>query len=243
MSDRRRKRPLVNRELFTQVGADSGALTMLAVVAHRFCEAGDYVGAVMRGEEEVGSFRLRADESSPATQVDIDLASLGPGPRRGDPECDCRAEDSDPIFVVNPSGYALFHVSGGPGGHWVRVGRMREGEDIAFDSHHLDDEDLFMLTLIRPGTYSVRNTLTKAQGEIVVPFPKPAKEPYRQPAPIEITCAGKSFRPARTKVQAGQGVVWRFKGPARIQLELVKPDDGPTKRQPKRTRPERKRST
>jgi hypothetical protein len=243
MSDRRRKQPLVNRELFAQVGADSGALTMLAVVAHRFCEAGDYVGAVMRGEEEVGSFRLRADESSPATQVDIDLAALGPAPRRGDPGCDCGAEDSDPVLVVNPSGYALFHVSGGPGGYWVRVGRASEGEGAAFDSTRLDGEDLFMLTLLRPGTYSMRNTLTKAQGEIVVPYPKPANGPYRQPAPVEIDCGGKSFRPSRAKVQAGQGAVWRFEDPARIQLELVKPDDGPTKRQPKRTRPERKRST
>jgi hypothetical protein len=231
MSDRRRKRALVNRELLTQVGADSGALTMLATVAHRFREPGDYVGAVMRGEEEVGSFRLRADGSSPAMQVNVDLAALGPEPRRGEDDCACRSEDGNSGFVVNPSGYALFHVSRGTGGYWVRVGRGGEEKESAFDSTRLVDEDLFMLTLIRPGTYSMRNAASKASGEIVVPYPKPAKELYRPPAAVDIACTDKAFRPARPKVHPGQGVVWRFTTPGRIELDLIKPDDGPKGRQ------------
>jgi hypothetical protein len=234
MSGRRARRALVNRELFTQVGADSGALTMPAAVAHRFCEPGDYLGVVTREEEEVGSFRLRADESSPAMQVDVDLAAFGPGRAAPKPDCDCRAENPHQAFVVHPSGYAVFHVSHGPGGFRVRVGRPRgEEAEPAFDSARLEGEDLFMLTMIRPGTYSMHNSLTGARGEIVVPYPEPAKRPYRPPAAAEIGSSEKSFRPARAKVKPAQGVVWRFKSPGRIELDLVKPQDSPKARRSK----------
>ena len=234
MSDRRGRQPLVNRELFTQVGADSGALTMLAAIAHRFGEPGDYLGVVMREDVEVGSFRLRSDESSPARQVDIDLAAFGPGPAQPDPDCDCQAEDPHRTFVVHPSGYAVFHVSRGPGGFRVRVGRPRQEEaEPEFDSACLEGEDMFMLTMIRPGTYSMQNSLTGARGEIVVPYPEPAKGPYRPPAPVEIGSSEKAFRPTRAKVQPAQGVVWRFKSPGRIELDLVKPQDSPKGRRAK----------
>lgn len=231
MSDRRK--PLVNQALFTQAGADSGALTVLAAIAHPFREPGDYLGVVTRDEEEVGSFRLRSDESSPAQQVDIDLAAFGPGPAPPDPDCGCQEEDRRD-FVVHPSGYAVFHVSRGAGGFQVRVGRPRGKEtEPEFDSACLEGEDLFMLTLIRPGTYSMRNGMTGAKGEIVVSYPEPPKGPYRPPAPVEISSSEKAFRPARAKVQPAQGVVWRFKAPGRVELDLVKPQDAPKARRAK----------
>lgn len=232
MSDRRRERPLVNHELFTQLGADSGSLTMLAAAAHRFPEPGEYVGVVTRGKEEVGSFRIRSDESSPAMQVNVDLAGLGPEPRRGEDDCDCGPEHAGSPFVVNPSGYALFHVSRGAGGYRVRVGKLGAKREAAFDSARLAGEDLFMLTLVRPGTYVMRNAIAKTRGEIVVPYPKPTKKPRREQAPVEIGCTEEAFRPAQAKVQSAQGVVWRFSAPGHIQVELVKPDDGPKRRYP-----------
>jgi hypothetical protein len=237
MSGRRAKRPLVNRELFAQVGTDSSALTVLAAAAHRCREPGDYQGVVTRGDEEVASFRLRVDESSPAMQVDVDLFALASGrPQpKPDPDCDCQGSgESAAGFVVNPSGYAVFHVSRGAGGFQVRLGRARDEREVAeFDSARLEGEDLFLLTLIRPGTYSMRNAITGAKGEIVVPYPEPPKGRYAAPAPIEIASGEKSFRPARAKVQVGQGVVWRFKGQGRVQLELVKPQDSPEGRRAK----------
>ena len=233
MSGRRKRPPLVNRALFEQVGADSGALTALAAVAHRLGEPGEYRGVAERGEETL-TFHLRADPSSPKMQLNVDLVGLGPAPRRPYTGCDCAPEaaDEDPDFVVNPSGFVLFHVSHGQGGYRVRVGRDQGGDRAVFDSARLQGDDLFMLTLVRPGVYVMRNTLTKARGQIVVPYPKVGKKPLRPGGPVNVKCTEKAVRPARVKAQPGQGIVWHVGGPARVKVSLTKPDDGP-KRPPR----------
>jgi hypothetical protein len=234
MSERRAKRVLVNRHLFTQTSVDSGSLTMLGVVIHRFPEPGEYMGVVERGAE-ARSFRLRVDESSPAMQANVDLATLGGGDHHSD-DCGCKDEETgaDPTFVVNPAGYVVFYVSGGPGGYVVRVGALERPEAALFDSTQLEDTDLFAVTLIRPGTYSVRNMAGEARGEIVVSYPKIGKRPHRPDEPVEIVCTEKAFRPARIRIQAAQGQLYRLRTKSRIAIELVEPDDGPRSTRPKR---------
>jgi hypothetical protein len=233
MSERRAKRVLVNRHLFTQTSVDSGSLTMLGVVIHRFPEPGEYMGVVERGGE-ARSFRLRVDESSPEMQANVDLATLGGGHSHSD-DCGCKNKetDADPTFVVNPAGYVVFHVSNGPGGYVVRVGRLERPEAALFDSTQLEGDDLFAVTLIRPGRYSVRNVAGKARGEIVVSYPKIGEQPHRPDEPVEIVCTEKAFRPARIRIQAAQGQLYRFRTPSRITIELVAPDDGPRSTRPK----------
>jgi hypothetical protein len=227
MSERRAKRVLVNRHLFTQTSVDSGLLTMLGVVIHRFPEPGEYIGVVERGAE-ARSFRLRVDEGSPAMQANVDLATLGGGHSHSD-DCGCKDKETsaDPTFVVNPAGYVVFHVSSGPGGYVVRVGRLERPEAALFDSTQLEGDDLFAVTLIRPGTYAVRNMAGEARGEIVVSYPKIGEQPHRPDEPVEIVCTEKAFRPARIRIQAAQGQLYRFRTPSRIAIELVEPDDGP----------------
>jgi hypothetical protein len=233
MSERRAKRVLVNRHLFTQTSVDSGSLTMLGVVIHRFPEPGEYMGVVERGAE-ARSFRLRVDESSPALQANVDLATLGGGHSHSD-DCDCKDKETgaDPTFVVNPAGYVVFYVSSGRGGYVVRVGRLERPEAALFNSTQLEGDDLFAVTLIRPGTYSVRNVAGAARGEIVVSYPKIGDQPHRPDEPVEVVCTEKAFRPARIRIQAAQGQLYRFRTPSRIAIELVEPDDGP-KGKPKR---------
>lgn len=232
MSDRRATGVFVNHQLFTQTSVDTGALTMLGTIVHRFPEPGEYLGVAERGSE-ARSFHVRVDADSPAMQVNVDLASLGPVPP-GSPNCGCKHGEGrpHPTFVVNPAGYVVFHVSGGAGGYRVRVGRLEKPKALLFDSTRLDGDDLFAVTLIRPGTYSVRNTITKASGEIVVAYPKAGRRPYRPPAPVEIECTEKTLRPSRIRLKAAQGQVYRFGTPSRIGIELVKPDDGPTAGEP-----------
>jgi hypothetical protein len=234
MSERRAKRVLVNRHLFTQTSVDSGSLTMLGVVIHRFPEPGEYMGVVERGAE-ARSFRLTVDESSPEMQANVDLATLGGGHSHSD-DCGCKGKETgaDPTFVVNPTGYVVFHVSSGHGGYIVRVGKLERPEEVLFDSTQLEGDDLFAVTLIRPGTYSVRNVAGKARGEIVVSYPKIGKQPHRPDEPVEIVCTEKAFRPARIRIQAAQGQLYRVRTSSRIAIELVEPDDGPRSIRPKR---------
>lgn len=237
MSDRKAKRALVNRHLLTQTSVDSGSLTVLGVVIHRFREPGEYIGVVERGAE-ARSFRLRVDESSPLMQANVDLATLGGGHSHSD-DCGCKdtTAGADPTFIVNPAGYVVFHVSRGPGGYAIRVGRLENPEAASFDSTQLEGDDLFAVTLIRPGRYSVRNVAGEARGEIVVAYPKTGEQPHRPDEPVEIVCNDKAFRPARIRIQAAQGQLYRFRTRSRVAIELVEPDDGPRSTRPKRPRP------
>ena len=234
MSERRAKKALVNRHLLTQTTVDSGSLTMLVVVIHRFPEPGEYIGVVER-RAEARSFRLTVDESAPAMQVNVDLATLGAGHSHSE-DCCCKDKETsaDPTYIVNPAGYVVFHVSSGPGGYAVRVGRLERPEAALFDSTQLEGDDLLAVTLIRPGRYSVRNVAGEARGEIVVAYPKIGEQPHRPDEPVEIVCTEKAFRPTRIRIQAAQGQLYRFRTPSRIAIELVEPDDGPRSASPKR---------
>jgi hypothetical protein len=236
MSERRGRKVRVNHRLFTQTSVDSGSLTMLGVVIHRFPEPGDYLGAVERGSE-TRSFRLRVDAGSSAMQADVDLATLGTAPISAD-DCGCKGPPSpdDRVVVVNPAGYVVFYVSSGAGGYVVRVGRLEHPDAAVFDSTRLGTDDLFAVTLIRPGTYSVRSVGGEARGEIVVAYPRAGEQPHRPDRPVEIVCTEKAFRPAKIKVQAAQGQLYRFRAPSRIAIELSEPDDGPGRTRPRRRR-------
>jgi hypothetical protein len=237
MSARRDTKVLVNRHLFTQTNVDSGSLTMLGVVVHRFPEPGEYMGVVERGRE-TRSFRLTVDEGSSVMQADIDLATLSGG-HVHDADCGCHHKESaaDRAFVVNPSGYVVFHVSSGPGGYAVRVGRLEKPDAAVFDSTRLEGDDLFAVTLIRPGRYSVKNVASGARGEIVVAYPTVGKKPRPPVDAVEIECTEKTLRPPKIKILAAQGQVYRFRAPSRIAIELVEPDDGPKSARPKRAAP------
>ena len=65
-----------DRNLFTQIGLDSGSLTMLGTVVHSFGEPGEYRGSVRRGKEGAAVFYISVDKNSPVAQVNIDLAAL-----------------------------------------------------------------------------------------------------------------------------------------------------------------------
>lgn len=225
-----------DKNLFMQIGLDSGALTMLGGVTHRFLQPGQYRGVVYRGKENIAGFYINVDKNSPVAQANIDLASFESTPDRStttttDSGCSCKDSGStEPAtkFEVNPKGYAVFHVSKGSGGYAVRVGKAVEDpkEQNQFDSRELKAEDIFSAVILRPGTYSVTNSLGKGKGEITVTYPKIAKTPYRPPTPVRIQCSER-FEPSKVELQPGQAALFDCKVPSRIKLELLKADDGP----------------
>ena len=157
-----------DKNLFTQVGLDSGSLTMLGGVTHRFLEPGQYRGVVYQGKEILGGFYISVDKDSAAAQANIDLAafegsSATPATSSGNSGCGCQpgGTHAPAKFELNPKGYAVFHVSAGPGGYAVRVGKAVEDpkEQNQFDSRELKGDDIFSAFILRPGTYSVMKVL------------------------------------------------------------------------------------
>lgn len=218
---------MINRFVFSQINLDSGSLTMLASVAHKFSEPGEYYGNIFRGTETVGKFSILFSDcplpsvvSSDIRQqsVKIDLKSMEQ-PVSLQPKsqtCNC--------FNLKPNGYVLFYVSTGTGGYRVEIKNpQREGAKV-FDSCELKEDDLFIATLLRPGTYCIANTCTNANAELVVAYPEIGKT-QRNSAPIQVECTKNAITPNNIKINPAQAVVISFKAPSRIKIELTKPED------------------
>ena len=174
-----------DQNLFTQVGLDSGSLTILGSVIHSFHEPGEYRGSVHKAGGEQAVFYLSVDKNSSVAQANIDLASLREYSDATQKEC---CDDSkENRFTVNPRGYVLFHVSSGSGGFSVHVRRAEEDpKEKVFNSEELGEGDIFSTSIIRPGTYSVANRLAKTKAELVVSYPEIGKTAYRPPAPVHV---------------------------------------------------------
>jgi hypothetical protein len=206
--------------LYTQIGLDSGSLTMLGTIVHNLPEPGEYRGVIYRGTEVQTVFYVKVDKESAAAHVNVDLAKLT------EPSSD--PQEPGDHFVVNPRGYVVLHVSGGRGGYHVLIAKAEDNpKQKPFDSRELTERDIFAAIIIRPGAYSVTNLLTKARGEVVVRYPTPGKFVYPPPNPVKVECAQGAIEPKRIELQPGQGLVYHPKVPSRIKIELLKPDDGP----------------
>ena len=232
-----RLKTTLDPNLYTQTGLDSGSLTMLGTIVHQLGEPGEYRGAVHLGPEVKAIFFITADPNSPNAQVTVDLDALdraGSAPAAGSKEsCECWEGSQDASaskrLVVNPRGYVLFHVRGGAGGYYVHLRRIEAAvDDKGYDTRVLKSGDAFSAMILRPGTYSVSNTLTKASAQIVVPYPKVGDKPYVPPPPARIECTAKGFDgKGRVELGVGQGLAFHARADSRITIKLEKPDDGP----------------
>lgn len=217
--------------LFHQIGLDSGSLTILGSIVHSFAEPGEYRGVCLRGDRRVGVFYLKVEKGLATNQVNIDLAALDASPADS---CRCAeaAAGGAGRFVLGANGYAVFHVSGGPGGFAVHVGRAADAppEHREFDSVKLQKGDLFAATILRPGVYAVSNLAHKAASlELDVAYPRAEKKPFQPPAAVRIKSSERGFDPpGRAEIIAMQGCIFACAAPSRIKIELKRPYDPPT---------------
>jgi hypothetical protein len=181
-------------------------------------------------------FFLTADPKSPVAQATVDLAALdreqSAPTAAGEGDCCCSGAKDSPSrnsYTVNPRGYVLFHVSGGSGGYYVHLRRIDAPEnDRGYETRTLKNGDAFTAMILRPGTYSVRNALTKAAAEVVVKYPPPpGDKPYVPAAPVRFECTSSGFEhKGRIELGVGQGMVFTARVDSRIEIKLEKPDDG-----------------
>jgi hypothetical protein len=190
-------------------------------VIHKFEKPGEYLGTVFQGTQSVGSVRFRVDDSSTNMQLDVDLVRPD---REGESGC-CTGSEREP--VVSSKGYVLFHVSQGPGGLAVVVGRVGDKTPV-FDNRKLGNGDLFAVTLVRPGSYTIEVAPGALKGSVTVKFPaRHGKGPFVPPPPVEIACSEKEIAPSQFDIVATQGQVYHVeRAESRIKIDLKKPDDG-----------------
>jgi hypothetical protein len=226
--------------VFTQTSFDSGALSGLGAVVHRLTQPGEHRVTVLQGEKAIQTFPLRVlanpaqPPSAPAphplpaaapaeVQVDLGRALAAPG------------QVAPPLpedLAVVEQGYAVFHAPPGSSGLAVQLNAPQAGAGApSFDSRKLQNGDIFAVTLLRPGRYSLANSLHSTgtmQGEIRVSYPVIGDKPYRPPDPLEVQVAEGGFQPNSIQLQPVQGLIFHIGNvAARIQIELIEPDDGP----------------
>jgi hypothetical protein len=230
-------KPILNPIVFSQVNLDSASLTMLTSTVHKVSEAGIYDGTIMRGSETVGLFRITTLDVTPTncateakSQLNIDLRNLDL------PVADQIDSLATNCFQVRTGGFVVFHVSGGVGGYSVELQKTGEQKAKVFDSKKLDENDNFIATVLRPGTYSITNVDSKTKAELVVVYPEIGKIP-KQPQAVKVECTAKGITPGKIKINPTEPLIFSFKISSRIKIELMKPEDRPRKiEQPKTTR-------
>jgi hypothetical protein len=230
--------PVVNRQLFELVNFDSAVPGGSATVVHRFTAEGQYVLSLLREDRvvETRSLTLSPSETrgdsrgtSPrahvatAETVTIDLRDSQPSP--GLP----RHARPPSRLTLPAGGYAAFT---GPPGVVNRavvrsVDAAGEQQDVVFDTAELGPDDFFAVTLVRPGTYAMRNALGAQTGRIVVTYPVVGAVPYRPADPVAVDVADSGFEPEAVTIGPGQGIIFRVGTRSRVTVDLVEPDDGP----------------
>lgn len=220
---------IINPFVFSQVNLDSASLTLLTSVVHKTSESGIYDGTIQRGSNTVGRFRLAVSDSPPEkcageskNQFNIDLKSLDL------PVPDHIESQLKNCFHIRTGGYVVFHLSSGAGGYAVelrKAGTNSSGK-IVFNSRKLNENDHFVATPLRPGTYCVINVETKAKAELVVAYPEIGKIP-KQPQATKVECSQNGITPQKIRINPTESLLFSFKVASRIKIELVKPEDRP----------------
>jgi len=239
-----RLKTTLDPNLYTQIGLDSGALTMLGTIVHRVKEAGQYRGALHVGPEVKAVFSVSAEDDSPAAQATVDLSRLERLPAAPlsatDEGCcggEAKGSSGGHRYTVNPRGYLLFHVSSGAGGYYVHLRRVDAPDgDKGYDTRTLSGGDLFTAMILRPGRYSIVNALARSRTEAVVHYPRVGEKAYVPAAPLRVECTANGLEhPGRLELGVGQGLIFHAQVPARIEIRLETPDDGPERPLKKRS--------
>jgi len=199
-----------NRHILSLSVIDSGVITPMMAVIHRFREPGTYLARVLRGDDQVAGFSIVVDRDAPLVPAQIDL---------GDIQC--------PATVVNPETHVLFRAPASPEGYSVVVEQAegRKGQ-VAFDNRKLGDGDILMAMLFRPGRY-IATDERGAKCEISVALPVKGAARYiasqkrgviSHGSAISIEYGKDGFRPGKIEAASAQGLMFMIRAPARIRI-------------------------
>jgi hypothetical protein len=209
--------------------ADSGSLAALGSVIHKVTESGNYWGVVYRGAARVGTFPLTVSDNGdtatdcdkPPRQLDIDLTSLDGRSSQANADCGDK-------LTLRAGGNIVFTAMSGTGGYAVELLRREKDKPSVkvFDSRALGAGDLYIVHVMRPGLYFIRNLKGKGQTELTVEYPDPEKIRQRMD-PFLVEFEDEEIVPNKIVIQPVQALMFDPKNESRIVIELKKADDRP----------------
>lgn len=215
----------MNNHLFTATGTASAALNVLGTLVHRFPDEGEYLVTATREDVLVGETIVVVDEAYHSRQVTLDVSELDDSVEASSGNRSCEAED---VHCIRPDGYGVFHVASGPGEYRVSIESFEERDVHELDSTELSEYDRFAATLMRPGTYTMRNKTQNVSGTIEVAYPDVDAGPGIPEDAVEVTSTAAGFEPATVEVEPTQGIIFDIRDPSHIQIELEEPHERAT---------------
>lgn len=216
----------INLQIFTQTSFDSGSLGGLGAVVHRFDQPGDHRITVLQAEKTLHTIGLKVTPTLRQPPATGQPTPASPSPTSL--HVDLSGALSS-IADLAPQSYVLFHAPQGTSGFAVQIHAAgAENQPPVFDSRKLQTNDIFTVTLLRPGRYSLVNAGMSAKGEIRVSYPVIGTTAYVPPDPLSVQVSAKGFAPNTIELKPAQGLIFHIQDvAARIQINLVEPDDGP----------------
>src|SRR5680860_819034 len=212
---------LLHRPVFTQHRFASYSLTVLATLVHRFTETGTYQVAVSgRGRTRIDTLTVK--EGAAHRQVNIDMAKPGNAPGQlGSQGCCCEPAAGRELA---PGGVVAFYASTGTGSYEVTITQLGEREKrvVLSSAESLPAGDLFAVTLVRPGTYEVRDESSTASAEVYIWIPKGERIRTEHVELLRLGEAG--FEPDSLRLHAGQSIIIECGHDARVVVELRDPE-------------------
>ncbi|MGB3919729.1 hypothetical protein [Methanothrix sp.] len=206
----------VNLQLLKTAAIDSGALGVLSMVVHQFSSPGRYSIAISNQGKVLKYIQFDVDAKSEVMQLDIDLAQAATLKKKAHTSATPSSKIEDQTEqIISPKGYVLFHVSSGSG-YSVMVSDSL-GRAV-FNSMKLDNNDLFAVSLLEPGSYSMRNSIDSAAGEITVSLPPEMSGKLKDLDTQYVDVSVKKLDPQRIELISTQGLVFRTKSSARIVI-------------------------
>jgi hypothetical protein len=206
----------INKRILSQTTLDSGEITPMMAIMHRFAEPGTYNVTVFQGDNQTASFPLIVDENATQMLNRIDLGAAN---------CSC---------AVNPKAPTVFHAPKATKGYSVLVEKFEGTErSKVFDSKNLQDGDIFFATLLRPGDYYASNQrcikckisvspLKTKRMQFTVTSQQGISRPNIETVQIECTASG--FKPENVNIQSAQPLFFMIRAPSRIKIEYETPE-------------------
>ncbi len=234
-----------------ETSLDSGALSGLAAIIHRFETPGQVTATVLQAGTPIRQVTLTvppggagkapqrlmgaapgagapggaqagqaidlfdlAQASTAASDLILASTTAQPGPTAQKPAG----------AAVDASGYGMFSAMRAPQGvafvaKPAALGAAG-GAGGGYDSRQLVPGDYFAVVLLRPGSYTVRNLVDGAQGQITLAAPAGGVgKTYTPPDTLIVECAAGGFTPASIQLKPLQGLAFRCSTAARIKID------------------------
>ena len=188
---------------------------MLAMVLHQFSSPGRYRASISSRGKGHRYVTFDVDAKSEVMQLDIDLAGAITSKEKKSLSEASRGKRDEQAGILSPKGYVLFHASSGSG-HSVIVSDSLGR--VVFNSTKLGNGDLFAVSLLEPGSYSMKNSIDSSGGEITVSLPE---KMFGRLAELEtkyVDVSEKKLDPQHIDLISSQGLVFRIKSPARVVI-------------------------